>query len=795
MKLKHALPACALALVSTAAAQTGRTMSLSAPIAIGYSSDIVINHPIANAGDFYVLLWSTPFAGTVDPMTPGINGLIRVDLATAVTPWIGNYSNATSTAVTFPVPNDPLFLGFAFDLQSADLDKTLNEVNLADNDLEIVVGGGICRVNIARATTSSLTAGNNDIRAVDDQSIGAPVSQGIPTFAYLPFRHRGDEGFVEGYAGTFSSTSHNSDIDSLSYRRGGRRLANGAYQVIATPNGFDLAVVRDEANGRIFRFISHERATGITRVVPGTEWTDTGTSADPAQQRFYPGLSRDGQWMIYIIHDSNTASGIPDRVLAFRTDGQSPAVDITAVTAPSATYFDATIAVTNDFIFVVGSGGWYWTSLAAPAALQSLPIPNTTATNAPAIIVFSFSWRVSPDGSTYYFPIGSNAASSRAEMDMVRVTNVAGVPVATNYTQFAAPTGIAEFGYSALTPPTSNNSSNGIRASVSPDGSKIAFLAATATTTDFPGLYVADGTANPTLHTVGGALFYSEVAFINDTTVMFFAGASNTAQALYSLDVPTGTITQVSAATDIVTRGQFWSLNKNFWYFIRSNSTSTVNDIVGVNCATGAVFSVTGVEFGTPGPVGTIRTGSFNTTADPWFALEMQLRRAPVGDYAYFTARKETGVVAVFEDANVFRFDIENGGQAVQLTSNGGSGAAAAIINIESLAISPDGNHVAWAQRVGSVSTNSEDVFHLNLGTNVVQQLSVSTPTGQSITDGSIFFTCSPVLGVVWSIGTGSTTVPVTNARVEWASINGGTPVSLTGAPSGTQLFQVIGTN
>src|SRR5688500_19154705 len=47
---------------------------------------------------------------------------------------------------------------------------------------------------------------------------------------------------------------------------------------------------------------------------------------------------------------------------------------------------------------------------------------------------------------------------------------------------------------------------------------------------------------------------------------------------------------------------------------------------------------------------GTIRTGSFNTTADPWLALEMQLRRAPVGDFAYFTARRQVGVG--FEDAD-----------------------------------------------------------------------------------------------------------------------------------------------
>ena len=793
---KHALlPACALALLSTAAAQSGRTMTLSAPAAIGYTSDFVINHPLGAGGNYYVLLWSTPFPGTVNLGLPDVIGLVRVDLSTFVTPFTGFLANATSTAISFTVPNNTAFLGFAFDVQSADLDAVNNLVMLADNDLEIVVSGGICEVNLSRATTTSTSTGDNDIRTVNDQTVGAPVSQGLPTFAYLVTRHRGDEGVVEGYAGTFSATPHNSDIDAFSGRRVGRRLTNAGHQAVSCPNGYDISLIRDRTNVKQFGVLSYERATGTARLVPGATWLDTSVTATPAQQTFYPGFSRDGQWCVVIAHDSNTVV-VPDRVLAFRTDGQSAAIDITATTPVSTTYFDATIAVTNDFIFVVGSSGWFWTSATAPATLQSLAVPNTTATGAPAIWVFPFSWRVSPDGATCYFPVGSNAAASRGEMDIIQVTNVAGAPSVANYTQFPVATGVAEFGYSAISPATTTTSSNGIKASVSPDGTKLAFLAATSVSTSaFPGLYVADGTANPTLRTVPGALFYSEVAFINNTTVLFFAGASSTTQSFYSLDVPTGTITQIGTAIDHRTRGQLWSLNKNFWYFIRSTSASTVNDVVGVNCATGVPFSVTGVEFGTPGPVGTIRTGSFNTTTDPWFALEMQFRRAAVGDYIYFTARRETGTAAVFEDSNVFRFDAENGGQATMLTSNLGTGALTAIKQNESLVISDDGNHVAWGQRTGTVSTNSEDVFHLDLNTMVVAQRSVSAAGGQSITDGSIRFTCAPVLGLVWSIGTGSTTVPTANARIEWAAISGGTPVSLTGAPAGTQLFQVLGTN
>jgi hypothetical protein len=87
------------------------------------------------------------------------------------------------------------------------------------------------------------------------------------------------------------------------------------------------------------------------------------------------------------------------------------------------------------------------------------------------------------------------------------------------------------------------------------------------------------------------------------------------------------------------------------------------------------------------------------------------------------------------------------------------------------LTISADGNHLAWAARVGSSATTSEDVFHLDVATNTVRQASVSAPTGQTVTDGSIMFTCNPPTGLTWSIGTGTTNLPLANARVEWAPL------------------------
>jgi hypothetical protein len=537
-------------------------------------------------------------------------------------------------------------------------------------------------------------------------------------------------------------------------------------------------------------------------IIPGSTWVDTGTSATPTQQMFYLGFSRDGVWGAIYVKDSNTVTPFTPMVWAFRTDASAPVIDITpAGTIATSVFFDGTLGFTDDFILASGGAGFFWTSATAPGQLQPLALPTTTATGGLNVWAFPLSARISPDGSKAYFQISSNSLASRGEMDIVQLSNNGGVPQVINYTQFLLPTGTAEFGYSAISPSNVNNSSNGIKASVSPDGTKIAFLGATTVTSVFPGLYVADGTPNPTLHTVLGATFYSEVAFINNTTVMFCAGtaiaAADHVQSLYSLDVPTGTITQIGTATDIRTRGQFWSLNKNWWYFIRSRTASTVNDIIGVDCTTGAVFSVTGTEFGTPGPVGTIRTGSFNVTLDPWFALEMQVRRAPVGDMAYFTARRE--VAGAFEDANVFAFDIENGGQAVMLTNNTGTGAGVAnVLCIENLVISDDGNHLGYSQRLSATSAagTPENAFHLNLGTNVITQCSTTQPS-QTITDGSLRFTggANPN-GLVWSQSTGaSAVVNLTNGVVQWAPLGSNTPTTISAPPAGSRLYQVLGTH
>ncbi|MEZ5962562.1 MAG: hypothetical protein R3F56_01835 [Planctomycetota bacterium] len=780
---------CAFALAVCAHAQTGRNIIITSAARLGGTLGVGIQHPPSAGGHYYEAYFSAPTQAVTPIPFPNVSGVLLLIQNQMQMLYNGFLTNTGFTPTTFPVPSNVALLGVVFELQEVDFDPVTGNAWLSDNDVTVGIIPGLCKVDFACGTTASTTAGDMQLQTVDDNTVGQPVIGPLARFSYQVIRHRGQEGFVEGYAGTFSATSHNSDVCSVMAQRPARRLANAGYQVVSLPNDYDVAIVRDFANPKQFSMLSYYRPDGTARIIPNTTVTDTGTSANPASNLLpYVAFSDDGRFGAVVVHDTNTA--VADRVLAFRTDGSVPAIDITATSPASATYQDASVFFTADFIVVAGDLGWYWTSSTSPSTLQPLTMPNTAASNRPPIHVFPFSWRVTRDAAAAYFPAGSDPAANRGEMDIYKLTNNAGTPQVVNFTNFASPTGIAEFGYSAITPSTSTASSNGIKCSVSPNGAKIAFLGATSVTTAFPGVYIADGVNPPQLITITNATFYSEVAFVNGATVVFFAG-SPTAHDLFKFDLLTNQIGRLTRTADIKTRGQFWSLNKAYWYFVRSNDASTVNNIIGLHASTATLRDITGNEF-VNGPAPAIRTGSFNTTADPWFALEMQMRFSNDG-YAYFTARRETGTTGVFEDANVFRFDVERGLPAQMLTNYSATGSASAILNNESLTISHTGKLLAWGMRRGS---GGEEVFYMPSAGGLVRQVSIPLTAGQSITDGSIFFTCDPTTGVVWSAGTGSTSVPNNLARVEWSPLGGPSiPLVLTPLPSGPTVYQVIGTH
>lgn len=765
-------------------------MAITAPPVLGSTLTITVTHPAAAGGNYFEALFSLPTPVVLDLGLPFVVGDLRLDVANFHTFINGTFGGSGTTALNVPVPTDSSLLGGGFDLQTIDIDLTGPTLYLADNDVEVRPYSGICKVQLCVASNQSPVTGDNDIQTVDDGHVGAPVSQGVPSFSYMTIQPRGQEGFVEGYGGPFTGIAHNSDIDSLGARRVAKRCANSAYQVAALPNGRDIAIVRQHANTRMFSLLSFDRSTGTATMVPGSTVTDTGP-LNEAACNLLPrvAFTSDGTLGAVVARDTNPA--VRDRVYLFATDGSTPAMNITATAPVSATYFDGSAFFTADFLVIAGAAGWYWTSRTSPGVLAPLSVPRTAASNAANAYVYPLSWRVSRDGAIAWFPIGSGA-TSRTEMDVVRLSASMGAPAVVNATAFPAATAIAEFGYSGVTPGAALDSSFGLKAAASPDGSKLAFLGLGTNL----GVYVADGTANPPRVTVAGAAFYSEVVFLNATTVLFCAGPGPAQQDLYALDVVSHTTTPLTTTGDLKTRGQFWSANHEWWYFVRSNLTASINNIVGVDATatTVALTDITGGEF-SMGTAPALRTGGLNTTSDPWPALEFQLRRVPLSDFAVFTARRVV-TAGAYEDANVFRFDIEHGGEAVELTENRGTGFQEDVLHIDSLMAAQDPLFVAWAQRVGLSRSDSEDVFVTPLLGGLVRQVSVTSPTGQTVVDGSIRFTCLPVTGVVWARGQGQLPIPDTNAVVEWSPLGGPyVPTVLTPAPMGTTVLQVIGTS
>lgn len=134
-----------LVLVSQVGAQSGRHMHLLAPAVIGGTALFGMTHPVAAAGNPYAFLISLPPLPLAVPLTvPGVNvvGLIRVDLANAVTAAIGTLDGSGATApYAVMVPNDPLLTGAPFDIQGIDFDAATITLYLADDDQSVVVAG------------------------------------------------------------------------------------------------------------------------------------------------------------------------------------------------------------------------------------------------------------------------------------------------------------------------------------------------------------------------------------------------------------------------------------------------------------------------------------------------------------------------------------------------------------------------------------------------------------------------------------------------------------------------------
>jgi len=845
-----------------AAQTTGRTNVLTTVPVVGGTMTATVNYPVTEAGNPYAMFWSPKYAGTFNLGIPFIQGLLRLDPALFQQLYTGAFNASGSVSTSLPIPNNPSLIGGTFDMQSADLNIGALTVYLADNDVTPYFIGAFGSALLATGTSPSIVTGDFQLATLNQTMVA--TNQPVPVATMQATRHYGQNGTVEGYAATFTNTSGNSDINSVRRDRVSRRLLTINGGTIALPNGYDIVLMRDKVNVKINYIVSIKQADGTCKIL-GT-YTDSLRTATTSVSEFQAqvGFSDDGSIMCTTIRDtSNSAgAGIADKCWLVKTDGSNwttsgtPVLDITTTAAAGHQYFDQTILMCKDRVFLGTGYGWYSANFSDSAtnklAPLTLPLTGTGKTN---LFIFSVARHRSDDGTKAMLVIGGDGTASLREQDLVSITNISSAGYTlTNMTAFPTTTTIQQLGLSSVTQTTGQaynttgavwtgspaNSSNGIKGAYSPDGSRYAFLVGNdgllpgfptppaPPYTAIPGnLMVAktDGSQAGTLVSPTAGLFdpqvnyMSDIAFVNNDTVVFFAGkyaftyvgttsASLTEVAcdLYAYKISTNTVTNLTktstgslvapftaggTAGNIRVRSTFFSNNKNWWYFERGYgpqvTTLFANNLVGVNCSTLALKDVTGSEFsaGTAPAIyrSVSQTGTGYTT-DPWAALEFSVRKSPVGNLAFFHAENAAGANGtVFNDTNIFAFDIENGGQAIQLTSNNGTGASTTVKSISQLNISPDGAWIAWAQRL-TTSSAHEEVFAMPSTGGTAKQLSATRWSGtlyQSVTDGSIHWTGNygGVWSLVWSVGTASVTCPTANVVAQQSLCDGSQPAPM----------------
>jgi formylglycine-generating enzyme required for sulfatase activity len=135
-------------LAATAAAQvtTGRTMILLAPPVLGQTASFQIASPASAAGNFYAIFWcAPPHAGTATIFVPGftILGPVLVDPQRSVPAFTGLLGAAGSVVHGVVIPSVPSLIGYAWDLQSADLEASTRTVSFADNELALTISGNV----------------------------------------------------------------------------------------------------------------------------------------------------------------------------------------------------------------------------------------------------------------------------------------------------------------------------------------------------------------------------------------------------------------------------------------------------------------------------------------------------------------------------------------------------------------------------------------------------------------------------------------------------------------------------
>jgi hypothetical protein len=116
-------------------------MSLPQPPVVGQSAQFRMDFPPAAVSNINVFLLTTPSPQAVPLAIPGFTsiGLARIDPFGLLADHVTVLDNTGSTTWAMPIPNVPAAVGFAFDVQTLDLDFGTNQMAWADNDIAAVV--------------------------------------------------------------------------------------------------------------------------------------------------------------------------------------------------------------------------------------------------------------------------------------------------------------------------------------------------------------------------------------------------------------------------------------------------------------------------------------------------------------------------------------------------------------------------------------------------------------------------------------------------------------------------------
>jgi hypothetical protein len=117
-------------------------MILRSPAIPGQTAQFEMTHPAGAAGNAYTFLASMPpYAPTTVVTVPGltVQGLARVNPQTFFATYSGVLGASGSVVHNLPIPTNPSYLGFDFDLQSIDWSLANSTLAFADNDITVTV--------------------------------------------------------------------------------------------------------------------------------------------------------------------------------------------------------------------------------------------------------------------------------------------------------------------------------------------------------------------------------------------------------------------------------------------------------------------------------------------------------------------------------------------------------------------------------------------------------------------------------------------------------------------------------